>query len=164
MTQLKSVFNSGQFDEAIKLGEAIIGEDSDNAVAVDIVKRAKQKKANIARQANNVIARKEIEQIFERQRQAEESKELLLLLKDVGSSFLERRREAATFVFNNFEDIKSAYSNISVTITDAKNAEARFSYLLTGVNKTNQRGIIDEGEKTWLFEKQGNTWMIVGRK
>lgn len=164
LTQLKSVFNSGQFDEAIKLGEAIIGEDSDNAVAVDIVKRAKQKKANIARQANNVIARKEIEQIFERQRQAEESKELLLLLKDVGSSFLERRREAATFVFNNFEDIKSAYSNISVTITDAKNAEARFSYLLTGVNKTNQRGIIDEREKTWLFEKQGNTWMIVGRK
>lgn len=205
LTQLKSVFNSGQFDEAIKLGEGIIGEDSDNAVAVDIVKRAKQKKENIViapllqagidsynsqnyrqaitelqkvlkirrnhtdalkymRLANNVIARRQIEQIFESQKQAEESKELLLLLKDVGSSFLERRREAATFVFNNFEDIKSAYSNISVTITDAKHAEARFSYLLTGVNKTNQRGVIDEGEKTWLFEKQGNTWMIVGRK
>jgi len=164
LTQLKSVFDSGQFDDAIKLGGAIIGEDADNAEAKDIVKRAKQKKEDIVRLANNVIATRQIEQIFERQRQAEESKELLLLLNDIGPSFLERRREAATFVFNNFEDIKSAYSNISVTITDASRAEARFSYLLTGVNKTNQRGIIDEGEKTWLFEKQGNTWKIVGRK
>lgn len=205
LTQLKSVFDSGQFDEAIKLGEAIIGEDADNAAAKDFIRRAKQKKENIViapllqagidsynsqnyrqaitelqevlkirrnhtdalkyiRLANNVIATRQIEQILERQRQTEESKELLLLLNDVGSSFLEHRREAATFVFNNFEDIKSAYSNISVMITDAKRAEARFSYLLTGVNKTNQRGIIDEGEKTWLFEKQGNTWMIVGRK
>jgi hypothetical protein len=165
VTQLKSVFDSSQFDEAIKLGEAIIGEDSDNAEALDIVKRAKQKKENIVRLANNAVAARQIKQIIERQRQAEESKELLLLLNDVGSSFLERRREAATFVFNNFEDIKSAYSNISVTITVAKRAEARFSYLLTGVHKTTKkRGIIDEGEKTWLFEKQGNTWMIVGRK
>ncbi len=165
LTQLKSVFDSGQLDEAIKLGEEIIGEDSDNAAALDIVKRAKQKKENIVRLANNAVAARQIKQIIERQRQAEESKELLLLLNDVGSSFLERRREAATFVFNNFEDIKSAYSNISVTITVAKRAEARFSYLLTGVHKTTKkRGIIDEGEKTWLFEKQGNTWMIVGRK
>ncbi len=164
VTQLKSVFDSGQFDEAIKLGEAIIGEDSDNAAALDIVKRAKQKKENIVRLANNAIAVRQIKQIIERQRQAEESKELLLLLNDVGSSFLEHRREGATFVFNNFEDIKSAYSNISVKIIDSKRAEARFSFLLTGVNKTKQRGIIDEGEKTWLFEKQGNTWMIVGRK
>ncbi len=205
LTQLKSVFDSGQFDETIKLGEAIIGEDADNAAAKDFIRRSKLKKEDIAiapllqagidsynsqnyrqaitelqevlkirrnhtdalrymRLANNVIATRQIEQIIEGQRQAEESKELLLLLNDVGSSFLERRREAATFVFNNFEDIKSAYSNISVTITDAKRAEARFSFLLTGVNKTNQRGIIDEGEKTWLFEKQGNTWMIVGRK
>ena len=206
LTQLKSVFDNREFDEAIKLGEAIIGEDADNAVAQDIIKRAKQEKENIViapllqagvdsynsqnyrqaiielqkvlnirgnhqnalkymRLASNAIAKRQIEQIFEHQKQAEEAKEMLLLLNDIGSSFLERRREAATFVFSNFEDIKSAYSNISVTIINAKRAEASFSQLLTGVNKTTkQRGVIDEGEKTWLFEKQGNTWKIVGRK
>jgi serine/threonine-protein kinase len=206
LTQLKSVFDSGQFDEAIKLGEGILGEDSENAAAKDFIRRSKLKKEDIAiapllqggidsynsqnyrqaitelqkvlkirrnhpdalkylSRANNAIATIKIEQIIEHQRQAEEAKELLLLLDDIGTKdFTEHRREAATFVFNNFGDIKSAYSNISVTITDAKRAEARFSFLLTGVNKTKQRGIIDEGEKTWLFEKQGNTWKIVGRK
>lgn len=165
LAQLKTVFDNGQFDEAIKLGEAIIGEDSENPRAKDFVKRAKQKKANIARLAYNAAAKKEIEKILDRQRQSEEGKELLLLLNDIGSSFLERRKEAATFIFNNFEDIKSDYSNISVRITNAKRAEASFSFLLTGANKTNkQRGVIDEGEKTWLFEKQGNTWKIIGKK
>ena len=166
LAQLKTVFDSGQFDEAIKLGEAIIGEDSENPTAKDFIKRAKQKKANIARLANNAIATSQIEAIIEHQRQAEETKELLLLLNDIGpKDFSDRRKEAATFVFNNFDDIKSAYSNISVTITDAKHAEASFSHLLSGVNMTTkERGIIEEGEKTWLFEKQGNTWKIVGRK
>jgi len=207
LNQIKTVFDSGQFDEAIKLGEEIIGEDADNAAAQDFIKRAKQEKENIAIApllqggidnynnqnyqqaitelqkvlnirknhpnalkymllANNAVTKIQIEKIIERQRQAEEAKELLLILNDIGAqSFSERRREAVTFVINNFEDIKSAYSNISVTITDTKRAEASFSFLLTGVNKTKkQRGIIDEGEKTWLFEKQGNTWKIVGRK
>ena len=207
LNQLKSVFDNGQFDEAVKLGEAILGEDSENAAAKDFIGRAKLKKEDISiapilqggidsynsqnyrqaitelqkvikirrnhpealkylSRANNAITTIQIEQIIERQRQAEETKELLLLLDDIGTKdFTERRREAATFVFNNFEDIKSAYSNISVTIKDAKRAEASFSFLLTGVNTTTkQRGVIDEGEKIWLFEKQGNTWKIVGRK
>ncbi len=207
LTQLKSVFDSGQFDEAIKLGEAIIGEDADNAVAKDFIRRSKLEKEDIAiapllqaavdsynsqnyrqaitelqevlkirrnhqeaskymRRANDAIATIQIERIIERQRQAEESKELLIILDDIGTKgFSERRKEAAIFIFNNFENIESAYSNISVTITDAKHAEASFSHLLTGVNKTTkQRAIIDEGEKTWLFEKQGNLWKIVGRK
>ena len=207
LAQLKTVFDSGQFDEAIKLGETIMGEDSENAAAKDFVQRAKQQKENIviapfvqsgidnynsqnyrqaitelqkvlnirknhpdalkySRLANNAIVINQIKQIIERQRQAEESKDLLVILNDIGAqAFSERRREGATFVFNNFHEIKSVYSNISVTITNTKNAEARFSFLLTGVNQTTkQKGVIDEGEKTWLFEKQGNTWKIVGRK
>ncbi|MCJ7579885.1 MAG: protein kinase [Candidatus Aminicenantes bacterium] len=165
LSQLKTVFDGGQFDEAIKLGETIIEEDSENAAAKDFVKRAKQKKEDI-RLASNAIIISQIKEIIEHQRQAEEAKDLLLLLNDIGAKdFSERRREAATFMINNFEDIKSANSNISVKITDAKHAEARFSFLLSGVSKTTkQRGIIEEGEKTWLFEKQGNTWKIVGRK
>ncbi len=165
LTQLKTVFDSGQFDDVIKLGEAIIAEDSENAAAKDFIKRAKQKKTDIAR-AYNARATTQIKQIIENQRQAEEAKDLLLLLNDIGTqAFSERRREAATFMINNFEDIKSAYSNISVMILNTKRAEARFSFLLSGVNKTTKRrGIIDEGEKTWLFEKQGNMWKIAGKK
>ena len=207
LSQVEKFIDSGLYDEAIKLGEEIIGEDADNAEAQDFITRAKQEKENItlaplvqrgidyynaknyrqaiselqkvlnvrkdhpdalkySRLANNAIVTSQIIQIIERQRQAEEGKDLLLLLNDIGSqSFSDRRREAATFVFNNFEDIKSVYSNISVRITASRSAEARFSYLLTGMNKTKkQKGIIDEGEKTWLFEKQGNTWKIVGIK
>ena len=166
LAQIKTVFDGGQFDEAIKLSEAIIGEDSENPAAKDFLKRAKQKKTDIARQERNAIAKKDIEKVLDHQRQAEETKELLVLLNDIGTqSFSERRKEAATFVFNNFEDIKSSYSNISVRIIDSKRAEASFSYLLSGVNTTTKdRGIIEEGEKTWLFEKQGNSWKIVGRK
>ncbi|MGD2295284.1 MAG: protein kinase [Candidatus Aminicenantes bacterium] len=207
LDQLKSAFESGKFDDAVKLGEAILAEDAENTVAEDYVSRAKQKRDDAAiapilqagkefynnrnyRQAitelrkvlnissnhpealkyinlaNRAIAKAQIGQVIERQRKAEEAKDLLVLLNDIGTqAFSSRRREAATFLFNNFEQIQSAYSKINITIKDARRAEASFSYLLTGVNKTTKKkGVVEEGTKTWLFEKQGNAWKIVGQK
>lgn len=116
--------------------------------------------------AQNAIEKPLIQQVIERQRNAEESKDLLILLNDIGNqSFSEKRREEATFVFNNFENIKSVYSGIQVEIQSSNQAQATFSYHLTGMSSSTKReGTIEQGSKTWLFEKQGNTWKLVGQK
>ncbi len=116
--------------------------------------------------ARNAMERPLIEQVIERQRTAEESKDLPILLNDIGTlSFSDKRKAEATFVFNNFENIKSVYSDIRVTIQGTNRAEATFSHLMTGVNITTKReGTIEQGTKTWLFEKQGNVWKLVGQK
>lgn len=116
--------------------------------------------------ARNALESPLIKQIIERQRTAEESKDLLILLNDIGTqSFSDKRRAEATFVFNNFENIKSVISDIQVEIQSSKQAQATFSHLLTGTNSTTKReGTIEQGTKTWLFEKQGNVWKLVGQK
>jgi len=118
------------------------------------------------RMAQYAIEKPLIEQVIERQRAAEESKDLLVLLDDIGTQeFSDKRRAEATFVFNNFESIKSVYSNIQVALQGANRAEATFSYLLTGMNSTTKReGTIEQGSKTWLLEKQGNVWKLVGQR
>jgi serine/threonine protein kinase len=116
--------------------------------------------------SRNAIEEPRIRSLIERQRAAEESKDLLILLNDIGTQdFSDKRRAEATFVFNNFERIKSVYSNIEVEVQSPNSARATFSYLLTGVNSTTKRdGTIEQGVKTWLFEKQGNVWKIVGQQ
>ncbi len=116
--------------------------------------------------ADTAQSKQEIIQIVERQRQAEEEKDLLALLSDIGSeAYSNQKKEDAVLLFNYYDEIKSVVSNISVNFKDGRNAEAEFSHILTAVyKKTGQRRVVSEGIKTWIFKKQGNVWKIIGIK
>ena len=112
-------------------------------------------------------AEKKIKQVIERQRKAEEGREPLALLSDIGSSALSKQRQAyAKLLINNYDEIKwSKVSNISVEFKDRKNAEVSFTYMSTAVyKKTGLKKTIFSGTKTWTMEKQGNTWKIIDEK
>ena len=121
--------------------------------------------------ADNAIydasARREIQKVIERQRKAEEGREPLALLSDIGSSaFRKQRQEYARLLVNNYDEIKwSSVSNISFKFKDRNNAEVSFSYISTAVyKKTGKKVPIFTGTKTWTMEKQGNTWKIIDEK
>lgn len=106
-----------------------------------------------------------IKTIVERQRKAEEEKELPLLLSDLGSDSLYRKRssEARQF-FNEYGDIKSIVdiSKIRIEFIDTDKAQVSFPKLLSAVHtQTGKRSIVFEGEMIWVMEKQANGWKIV---
>lgn len=116
--------------------------------------------------ADTAISKREILRIVERQRKAEEEKDLLSLLDDVGTSTLSGQRKAdAMLLFNYYDDIKSSVSNVSVNFRNRNQASVSFSYILTAVyKKTGQKTGVSEGVKTWLMEKQRNVWKIIDIK
>lgn len=114
--------------------------------------------------SNQKIAEAEIKTIVERQKKAEQDKDLLTLLSDFGSpSLAQQRTEEARELFNNHDDIQIFVSKVSVHFSSANRAGATFSSLVSAVPKaTGRKKVIFEGEITLTLEKQGKTWKIVG--
>jgi tRNA A-37 threonylcarbamoyl transferase component Bud32 len=118
--------------------------------------------------ADNAIyeqkASEEIKQVIQHQRKAEEAKDLLLILSDVGSDALRKeKRDYATFLINNYDKIKwSSVSNILPKFKDRNRAEVSFSYIATAVyKKSGSKDTVFDGVKVWTMEKQGNEWKII---
>jgi len=148
-------YNQGAYEESKGIMNRILKIDKENKEA-----------RRYLYLADTAMAKKEILLVIEAQRKAEEAEDLLALLSDIGSeSFSNQRKEDAVLLFNYYDQIKSMVSNISVQLKDRRHAEAKFSHILTAVyQKTGQRKVISEGVKTWILEKQGNSWKIVGLK
>jgi serine/threonine protein kinase len=113
--------------------------------------------------ADKALSEQAIRQIVERQRKAEEQKDLLAFLSDVGPDALQAKKRAdAMALFNNYDNINSRISNISITFMDRDHADAIFSHLLVAVDKkTGNNKVIFEGKKTLTLERLGNTWKIL---
>ena len=116
--------------------------------------------------ADTAISRIEIKKIIERQRKAEEEKDIPAVLGDMSSPAISKQREEdAVLLFNYYDDIKAFVSDINITFERVNKAEVSFSYLLSAVyRKTDKRKIVFEGIKSWSMEKIGNVWKITSFK
>ncbi|MFB0565356.1 MAG: protein kinase [Candidatus Aminicenantaceae bacterium] len=150
-----SSYKTGKFRESLKAMEKILNLDKEHKEAKEYLYLA-----------DTAISRREIRQIIERQRKAEEEKDLLTLLNDIGSSILSNQRRAdAMLLFNYYDDIKSLVSNISIKFKNRNQVEVSFSHMLTAIyKKTGLRRVLFEGVKTWTMKRQGKIWKIINNK
>ena len=107
---------------------------------------------------------REIRQIIESLRKAEEEKDLPAILYYVGSPDLQSTKRSDTMdIFNYYDDIMSIVdkASISIRFKDRKHADVKFSNFSTAVNKqTGKKTKVFEGQVIWAMEKQGNVWKI----
>jgi len=145
-------YKQGDHLQCIRIMEEVLKLDKNNSQA-----------QNYIYLADTAISKKKLMQLLERQRKAEEQKDLLALLSDIDSAELTNQRKSdAIILFNYYEEIKSLVSNISVKFKDRHHAEITFSHILTATyKKTGGRKVLFEGTKTWITEKQGSAWKII---
>ncbi len=110
-------------------------------------------------------ATREIKDIIEQLRKAEEAEELEVFDYYIGSSSLKNLKiPDLRWIFNNFDGIDSVIedSSIRIEFRNRKQAEVKFFNFSTAVNKqTGQTTRVFEGDVVWTMEKQGNVWKII---
>ena len=114
--------------------------------------------------ADTALSKKDILALIERQRVAEEDKDLLTMLSDVDSPALAGQIQTEyKLFFNAYDGIKYSISNISVNFSSRSEARASFSHLLTAVyKKDGKTKIVSEGVKNWQLRKQSRIWKLAG--
>ena len=150
-----SDYNKGNYEQCLQAMGKILKLDKENKEA-----------GRYLYLADTAISRKKMQQIVERQRKAEEEKNVLSLLNDIGSPALSEQRESdAGLLFSYYDEIRSVVSNVSIKFKDMRRADVTFSHMLTAVyKKTGQKKVLFEGIKTWRMEKKGNTWKIMSNE
>jgi serine/threonine protein kinase len=145
-------YENGDYERCIINMEQALKIDSQNEEA--------QRYLGLADQA---LSKETIRQIIERQRKAEEQKDLLTFLSDIGPEALAAKKRAdAMQLFNNYDDINSRVGDLSMTFIDANHVDVTFSHLLVAVDKkTGSHKVIFEGKKTLTLERLENTWKIL---
>jgi len=150
-------YDSEDFEQCLQKMEETLKLDKGNT---DALRYKSLAEAKIYEQA----AQEEIKQIIGRQRRAEESKDLLALISDIGSDSLrQEKRDYGKLLFNNYDDIRwSSISNVQVKVKDRNHAEVTFSYISLAVyKKDGSRTTVFEGVKIWTMEKIGDAWKIM---
>jgi predicted Ser/Thr protein kinase len=114
--------------------------------------------------AETALSKSSITALIERHRVAEEHKDLLALLADVGNPALAGRwQDEHRLLFNGYNDIQSAISGIAITFAGRTEATANFFHLQTAVYKKNGiKRILAEGNEAWHFKKPGKAWVLTG--
>lgn len=146
-------FSSGNFSQCILDMEKVLKLDKDNEEAKKYLF-----------QADTALAKKDISQLVELYRIAEENKDLLAVLSFIDSPSLRSQLQSEyMLLFNGYDEIKSIISNLSMSFSSRWDATARFDHLLTAVyKKDGRRKIVFEGTKKWQLKKQGKSWKITG--
>jgi predicted Ser/Thr protein kinase/tetratricopeptide (TPR) repeat protein len=148
-------YNQGRFREAIAAMNEVLAKDNENRQARRYIGMADRE-----------LSKAQILRLLKRQEEAEENKNLNILMSDMGSGGVsEQRREGALLLFNFYDNIESVMSNISIAFRDSRHATVKFSSMVTAVyKKNNQKTVVSEGLKTWELEKRGNDWKVVSLK
>ncbi len=149
----KNYYNQGNYEMCQKTMREVLRQDTNNGEARRYINLSIQKVAEV-----------EIRIIVERHKKAEEEKDLLALLSDIGLPTLSQQRTAeARELFNNYDDIQAFVSKVSVRFTNNNRAVVTFPSLVSAVPKaTGRKKIIFEGDVSLTMEKQGDAWKIVG--
>lgn len=149
----KNYYNQGNYGKCQETMREVLRQDTNNGEARRYINLSIQKVAEV-----------EIRIIVERHKKAEEEKDLLALLSDIGLPTLSQQRTAeARELFNNYDDIQAFVSKVSVRFTNNNRAVVTFPSLVSAVPKaTGRKKIIFEGDVSLTMEKQGDAWKIVG--
>ncbi len=145
------LYSRGDFTGCLKVMEEVLTADEQNSEA-----------RRYRYLASTALARQDILNLLERQRLAEEEKDLPSLLHDFGPAELVRqKRDEALLLFNYYDQILSVHSNISLAWPSAGRAEVRFGRLLTAVyKKTGERKVLADSLQVWSLEKKGRVWKV----
>jgi tRNA A-37 threonylcarbamoyl transferase component Bud32/tetratricopeptide (TPR) repeat protein len=149
----KNYYNQGNYEKCQETMRDVLAKDSNNSEARRYINLSIQKVEEV-----------EIRTIVNRHKKAEEDKDLLTLISDIGSPSLSQQRTAeARELFNNYDDIQAFVSKVDVRFTNNNRAVVTFPSLVSAVPKaTGRKKVIFEGDVTLTMEKQGNVWKIVG--
>ncbi|MGD8538062.1 MAG: serine/threonine-protein kinase [Candidatus Aminicenantes bacterium] len=149
----KSDYNQGNYEKCQETMREVLRQDSNNREARRYLNLSIQKAAEV-----------EIRTIVARHKKAEEDKDLLTLISDIGSPTLTRQRTAeARLLFNSYDDIQAFVSKVDVRFTNNNRAVVTYPCLVSAVPKvTGRKKVIFEGDVTITMEKQGDVWKIVG--
>jgi tetratricopeptide (TPR) repeat protein len=145
-------YNQGNFAQCVKDMERVLNLDKDNAEAQKYLF-----------QADTTLSKREILSLIERHRAAEESKDLLTVLSDVGAPALSSQWQGEhKLLFNGYDAITSSISGISVNFISRTESTTSFSHLLTAVYKKDGKKKFFESSETWHLRKRGNAWLVTG--
>ncbi len=148
----KGAFEKGNYELCMANMEKILKLDSENRDAKHYLSLA-----------DKAISERKIREVIESQRRAEEQKDLLAFLSQIGAeSLAEKKKIEAMELFNNFDDIKSNISSLSVRFIDQDHADVSFSRLLVAVDKkSGKKKVVFEGKMTLTLERLDNIWKIL---
>jgi serine/threonine protein kinase len=145
-------YNQGNFALCVKDMERVLNLDKDNAEAQKYLF-----------QADTTLSKRDILSLIERHRAAEESKDLLTILSDVGAPALSSQWQGEhKLLFNGYDAITSSISGISVNFISRTESTTSFSHLLTAVYKKDGKKKFFESSETWHLRKRGNAWLVTG--
>ncbi len=144
-------YTSGNYSQCVQEMEKILKLDKDHQEA--------QKYLFLA---DTALAKKDILQMTELFRVAEENEDLLAVLSHIDSPAVAGQLQSEyTLLFNWYDGIKSVMANKTVDFSSRWEAKASFSHLVSAVyRKDGQRKIVFEGTKTWQLKKKDKTWKI----
>ncbi len=145
-------FNSGDLPACVEAMEKVLSLDRNQKQAQDYLMRAETS-----------LSTKDIEQMLERHRVAEENKDLDTILNEVGSPALTSRLQTEyTMIFKGYDGIESRIANKSFSFADRRTATASFFQLMTAVYvKDGVKKIVINGPKSWDLKKAGGVWKII---
>ncbi len=152
-----SFYDNEDFEQCLQKMEEVLKLDKANADAL----RYKDLADNAIYEQRAI---EDIKQVIEHQRKAEETRDLMALISDIGSDALRKeKRDYGTFLINNYDQIRwSSISNILPKFKDRNRAEVSFSYIATAVyKKTGSRTNVFEGVRIWTMEKRDDAWKII---
>ena len=145
-------YNQRNFAQCVKDMERVLNLDKDNAEAQKYLF-----------QADTTLSKRDILSLIERHRAAEESKDLLTVLSDVGAPALSSQWQGEyKLLFNGYDAITSSISGISVNFISRTESTTSFSHLLTAVYKKDGKKKFFESSETWHLRKRGNAWLVTG--
>jgi serine/threonine protein kinase len=145
-------YNSGNYVQCLQAMDRVLKIDKDNKEA--------QKYLFLA---DTALSKREIETLLESHRVAVETKDLVAAVNPIGPPELSQAAQAdCRLLFNGYDGIKSAISDVAVKFDSRWNATVSFSELLTAVyRKDGQRRIVYQGKKSWELRKQEKGWQIM---
>ncbi len=146
-------YTAGNYSQCVQEMEKILRLDRDHEEA--------QKYLFLA---DTTLAKKDILEMVERFRAAEESEDLLAVLSYIDSpTVASQLQQEYTILFNGYDGIKSVISGKTVDFSSRTEARVSFSHLVSAVyRKDGLRKIVFEGIKTWQLKKKDRTWKITG--
>jgi serine/threonine protein kinase len=145
-------YNQGNFAQCVKDMERVLNLDKDNGEAQKYLFKA-----------DTTLSKRDILSLIERHRAAEESKDLLTVLSDVGAPALSSQWQGEhKLLFNGYDAITSSISGISVNFISRTESTTSFSHLLTAVYKKDGKKKFFESSETWHLRKRGNAWLVTG--
>lgn len=146
-------YQSGNCEACLRASEKALALDRNNSDAL-----------KYAFLADTTLAKADIQAVIARHLAAEEKKDLLAIISQIGQPALASRLKGEyKDLFNWYDEIKSSITNLTIDFSSRVEARAKYSQILTAVYKKDGiRKKVFEGNKIWHLRRSGKNWQVIG--